>query len=209
MTYGLITERDAHTMNWLLSMVVNTYRGKSAIKTLELGVHNGDTSRGIRDFFLEAKAPHKHIGIDNQRDFAMGSPFPECEFIIGDTMLVSHEVENNSVDFLFIDACHNLPMTIADFVLYKEKVKNRGIVAFHDTGSHIAPFTDYQGQGQKDQPDMYISCRKAIRMLGLPLLPYMKKNTLGDEWLCIIDEADPSRHTGGITAYIKNPDIIG
>jgi hypothetical protein len=194
-----MTELDYKTMDSLLEKVCEQF-SEGIINTLELGVHKGDTSRGIRDFFNSKKRINFHTGIDNQRDFVMDSPFPECRFIIGNTSDVYGQVRDRSQHFLFVDACHNYPMTMLDHLLYSEKVVAGGIIAFHDTGRHISPFTDYQGMGSKEDPDMYISCRKALLRLGL--LPSIQRID-ADGYKLIVDIADDSKHTGGITAFVK------
>lgn len=88
-------------------------------------------------------------------------------------------------------------MTMIDFLLYSAKVKVGGILAFHDTSPNIKPFTDYQGIGSKEDPDNYISCRKAVRKLGLLDNPAVYFS-LG--WDIVFDEYDETFPTGGIIA---------
>lgn len=205
-----MTSLDYKTMDALLGKVCEIFPD-GIINTLELGVHKGDTSRGIRDFFKEKKRINFHTGIDNGRDNGVGltvsSPFPECNFILGNTMEVYNQIRDRSQHFLLFDACHSLPMTMIDSLLYSDKVAIGGVIAFHDTGSHIAPMTDYQGMGSKEDPDMYISCRKALVKLGL--LPngsteYLNTLTTSTgEYRLLMDAADETKHTGGITAFIK------
>lgn len=159
----MMTNTDYKTMDKTLELVS---RGTS-VTTIEIGVNSGRTSRGIRDFFKEKGIKHHHIGIDNKRDFDMPSPFPECEFIVGDSLRVHSLVQDDIADFLLIDGNHNYFYTIADFLHYAPKVKKGGYIAFHDCGAHIPPMQDYQGVGPTDDPDMYIQCRKAVRVMGL------------------------------------------
>ncbi len=42
--------------------------------------------------------------------------------------------ENNSIDIIFIDACHDYDCVIEDITLWLSKVKNGGILAGHDYG---------------------------------------------------------------------------
>lgn len=194
MKYGLMTELDYETMDKTLGLVCARFP-EGIINSLELGVHRGDTSRGIRDFFKEKGRINFHTGIDNQHDLKMGAPFPECHFIIGNTMEVYNEIKPISQHFLLIDANHSYPMTILDFLLYSDKVVPGGYIALHDTGAHIKPFTDYQGMGSKEDPDMYISCRKALSRIG---------EIYTDKYSMIFDLADDTKHTGGITVFQKS-----
>lgn len=192
--YGLITKKDAETLEATLDLVRTWFK---EIRTLELGVREGRTSKGIINYFLERGELVKHTGIDNNRDglsMSMDLRFTDIfTFIAGNTSEVYNQVPDNSQHFIFVDANHSYGSTMLDFLLYSDKVAQGGYIAFHDTGKHIKPFTDYQGMGSKDDPDMYISCRKAIKKLGL-----LDKHP---EWLLIFDEADTNHHTGGITCF--------
>lgn len=190
MEYGMMTHTDYRTMDKTLALVLETFPLNSIhnnITTIEIGVNSGRTSRGIRDFFKEKNISHYHIGIDNQRDFKMEAPFPECRFIVGDSLKVHDQLHDECAHFLLIDGNHNYFYTIADFLHYAPKVKRGGYIAFHDCGPHIPKFQDYQGVGPTDDEDMYIQCRKAVRVMGL------LDNRL-DGYKLIFDEAE----TGGL-----------
>lgn len=170
MQYGMMTTTDYHTMDKTLDLVCRQFPTNiihNKITTIEIGVNSGRTSRGIRDYFAAKQIPHHHIGIDNQRDFKMEAPYPGCEFIIGDSLKVHRAIPDACAHFLLIDGNHNYFYTIADFLHYSPKVKPGGYIAFHDCGPHIPKFQDYQGVGPTDDEDMYIQCRKAVRVMGL------------------------------------------
>lgn len=197
--YGIMPEKDYDTLDKTLQMVHTKFHS-GVINTCEIGVHKGNGSRGIHKFFTERNRINFHTAIDNQHDLPIGVPFEGCNLVIGNSIEVYNQVPDNSQHFLLIDGCHNYPMTMADFLVYSGKVKVGGYVAFHDTGEQIKPMTDYQGMGSKDDPDMYISCRKAVQKLGLlgnPIVYY------GLGWDLILDEYDPKFHTGGIIVVQK------
>lgn len=195
-TYGLMPEQDYRTLDDIFYRLCETFP-TGIINTLEIGVHNGNGSRGIHKFFTDAGRINFHTGIDNQRDFEMDAPFPGCNFIIGNSIEVYNQIPDRSQHFLLIDGCHNYPMTMADFLVYSSKIKQGGFVAFHDTGAHIPAFKDYQGMGSREDQDMYISCRRALLTLGL-----LEGTRAG--WILCHDEADTNFDTGGITSFIKN-----
>lgn len=186
-----MTETDYQTMDKVLGMVLESFP-EGIINTCEIGVHRGDGSRGIHKFITDAGRINFHTGIDNQHDFEMGSPFEGCNFIIGSSIEVYNQLADNSQHFLLIDGCHNYPMTMADFLVYSDKVRVGGFVAFHDTGEQIKPMTDFQGMGSKDDPDMYIACRKAVKKLGL-------FDDTFPGWEYQFSIWDDQFHTGGIT----------
>lgn len=194
-THGWMTKKDAETIAKTLDLVCQQFP-EGVVNTTELGVREGKTSRGIHEYLSKKGRINFHTGVDNQHDIPVPVPFEGCNLIIGNSIEVYNQIADNSQHFLFIDACHSYPMTMADFLVYSSKVRVGGYVAFHDCGEHIKPFTDYQGMGDKLDPDMYIACRKAVKKLGL----------LDDAlhgWELVMDEADPSLHTGGIVVVKK------
>lgn len=195
MNYGLITETDAKTIEKTLDLVCQNFPD-SIVATLELGVRDGRTSRGIHEYLTSKGKINFHTGIDNEKDMPVDIPFDGCNLIIGNSMEVYNQVADYSQHFGFCDANHSLPMTIVDFMCYGSKIKRGGYFAFHDCGQQIKPFTDYQGFGSKEDPDFYIACRKAVKKLGL----------LDDAchgWELVFDEYDPNYHTGGIVVVKK------
>lgn len=198
MTYGIMPEKDYESLDKLLWLVTSIFP-EPDIHTLEIGVHKGNTSRGIKRCLEELYRTCHHTGIDNQHDFKMGSPFPECNFIVGNSVEVYKQVPDDSQHFIFIDGNHSLLFTMCDFLLYKAKLKENGILAFHDCGKQIQPFTDYQGIGARENPDNFISCRNAVEKLGL-------LNGELQGWKIVLDEYDPQFHTGGIFAVKKTFD---
>jgi len=160
MRYGWMPERDYQTMDKILEKVCLTFPN-GVINTCEIGVREGRTSRGIHKFLTDKGRVNFHTGIDNQHDIPTPVPFEGCNLIIGNSIEVYNQIADSSQHFLFIDGNHSYPMTMADFLVYSDKIKENGYIALHDTGRQIKPFTDYQGMGSKEDPDMYISCRKA------------------------------------------------
>jgi len=189
MTYGLMPAKDYETIDRVLEMVLNDFP-QGIINTLEIGVHAGNTSRGVHGFISEKGRINFHTGIDSQKDFAMVAPFDGCNFLVGDSLMVADQVRDNSQHFVFIDGCHNFQYTAADFLMYKDKVIKNGYLAFHDTGMQIKKFQDFQG-GDKNNPYHYIACRDAVSKLGLleDKFPGFK---------LVIDEWDAEYPTGGI-----------
>ncbi len=194
MTYGLMPQKDYETMDKVLELISNDFPS-GIINTLEIGVHAGNTSRGIHSFFLDKGRINFHTGIDSQKDFSMSAPFEGCNFLIGDSLMVSQQIRDNSQHFVFIDGCHNFQYTAADFLLYKNKVIKGGYLAFHDTGSQIKPMQDFQG-GDRNNPYHYIACREAAFQLGL-----LDNKFYGFE--LVMDEWDNSFPTGGILVVKK------
>jgi len=195
MSYGLLTAKDVETIEKTLDLVCQQFP-EGIINTTELGVRDGSTSRGIHAYLSSRGKVNFHNAIDNNHDMSVRIPFDGCNLIIGNSIEVYNCLPDNSQHFIFIDACHSYPMTLVDFLVYSDKIKHGGFVALHDCGRQIKPMTDYQGMGNPEDRDMYISCRKAVNKLGL-----LENKFSG--WDLIFDEYDPNFHTGGIVVVKK------
>lgn len=189
--YGLISATDWLSITKCLDMLKAEC---DTINAFEIGVNAGDTSRAIRDYLGDCL--HVFTGVDNQQDYKMETPFDECEFIVGDSVQVCHELSKNFYHFGFIDANHSFHRVIADFVAYAPKIKVGGILAFHDTAPHIKEFKDYQQVGDKNDPKMYIQVRQALIEIGL------FRNSF-PEWKLLFEDYDPNNEAGGVSCFIK------
>lgn len=196
-SYGLMSQTDFETMDTVLDLVC---KNSGAINTLELGVHKGYTSRGIHDFMVANSRVHFHTGIDNAADLQIEKPYDGCHIIIGNTFEVYNQIPDASQHLIFQDANHSYPMTVLDFWLYCKKLRTGGYYIMHDTGEQIVAFQDYQRLGSKDDPDMFIACRRAAADLGL-LNPRSFVN--GCQFENLIDRWDASSPTGGMLVLKK------
>ena len=194
MTYGIMPEQDYRTMDAILEKVLEDFPD-TVVNTLEIGVHRGLTSMGIRNFVNEKGRQNYHIGIDNLQDTVRPIAVGIDRSLIGDSHLMFSQVADNSQHFIFIDGNHSLRHTKLDFLSYRDKLKKYGYIAFHDSGKMIKPFTDYQKVGDVADADNYICCRRAIMELELFESP--------DLWELVFDVADETKHTGGITCFRK------
>lgn len=117
--------------------------------TVELGVAEGLFSRDI----LRDWKPKLHYMVDLWETFPLpgdvGSeqkwhdsnyenvlklvePFTNYKIIKGHTVSVSGHVPDNSVDLVYIDACHSYECVRDDINAWWDKVKSGGVMAFHD-----------------------------------------------------------------------------
>lgn len=194
--YGLISRTDAEVLEKTIDLICNEFL-KEMIHTCEVGVYSGLTSKGILQYiFNEKKRYTYHTGIDNKRDNEPITSFPEnATLIIGNSNEVYNQLEYNSQHLIFQDACHCFSCCVSSFFCYADKVKVGGYVAWHDAGKHIRPFKDFQ-HGDTDNPDAYISVRKALERIGL-----MINET--SQWRLVFDEADENNKAGGICVFKK------
>lgn len=188
-------EADYHTLDKTLDLVCKTFP-EGVINTVEIGVHKGNGSRGIHKFFEEKSRLNFHTAIDNNHDLTVDIPFTGCNLIIGNSYEVYNQLADNSQHFGLIDGNHSYPITLVDFLVYSDKIRIGGLVAFHDTGKQIPAYKDYQHLGSRSDPDMFIACRKAVKKLGL-------LDNKHEGWKLIYDEFDPNFDTGGIVVVQK------
>jgi len=203
--YGLISRVDAGVIEKTLDLIIEGH--DSDLHITEIGVFDGQTARGIREYVLSKNRGFCYTAIDNNKDKEVLRPFESCNMIIGNSNEVYHRLDDNSQDFIFVDGCHCFAHVISDFFCYAPKVKVGGYFAFHDTGKHIKPFKDFQ-HGDKENPDAYISVRKALRSIGLLLEDLTETTILYAEnilenWELIFDEADETNEAGGICVFKK------
>lgn len=209
--YGLISNTDARTLEKTIDLICNGFNGE-IIRITEIGLYNCETSNGIMDYaWQQHPADIKSVfytGIDNQKDKEIIAP-EWMNLIIGNSNEVYNQLEDNSQHLIFVDGCHCFAHVISDFFCYADKVKVGGCIAFHDTGKHIAPFKDFQ-HGDKNNPDAFISVRKALNKIGMlddfsdnnQTVHFWKAGEL-DNWELIFDEADETNKAGGICVFKK------
>lgn len=222
--YGLISKVDAAVLEKTVDLICKEFNSDRNIKVTEIGIFGGQTARGINEYIqskdwavngIVSKHRCNYIAIDNQKDKTVLPPFEGCNLIIGNSNEVYNQIEDNSQHLCFIDGCHCFAHVISDFFCYAPKVKIGGYLAFHDTGKHIKPFKDFQ-HGDKNNPDSYISARKALGAIGLlededlGFIKYVGYDEWGENdrvriknWELIFDEAYSSDLAGGVTVFKK------
>lgn len=189
-----ITPLDAANLEMAIRVTVLTLKLEE-IKIIEIGVREGYTARGIKEVCDRLSVKLQYTGIDSEHDMPITDPFPGAKVIRKPSNEAVWDIEKAHI--IIVDGCHNLKMTALDFLLYKDHVIQGGLMIFHDTGEHIKLFTDYQGEGDRSNPDNWIACRKALALLGM----YHSPETRG--FILYLDEADPKHHTGGYTMFKK------
>lgn len=118
--------------------------------TVELGVAEGLFSRDI----LEQWKPSKHYLVDMweshpelRGDVASDqvwhnnnytntlkliAPYKQAEVLRGPTIRMAQHVKDNSVDIVYVDACHEYEAVKNDIHAWWPKIKKGGVMAFHD-----------------------------------------------------------------------------
>lgn len=209
MTRGLISELDAQTIEATLRLILDVNR--DVINITEVGLFNCATAIGICEFLQEnGVISIDYTGIDSEKDKPINPP-SWMNYIKGSSNEVYYKLKDNSQDLIFIDANHSFASVIADFYCYASKVKENGYFVFHDVGKHIKPMSGYQS-GEVDNPDSYVSVRKALQAIGLfsgdssgRTLDFTYDFYRADvtNWELIYDRADEMDEFGGICVFKK------
>lgn len=208
--YGLISATDAAVIEKTLDLIIADFPNQP-IRVCEIGIYSGETGKGIKKYIQSKKRECFLTGIDNNAD---GEPIRFARYydkLIGkNSTEAAYLLEDNSQHFLFVDGNHSFAAVVADFFCFAPKVKYDGFFSFHDTGEHIAPFTDYQNTGSKDDPDQYIAVRKALNSIGLiekATDPYYGANERRTKFSrnleLIFDKADLTNPAGGVIVFKK------
>lgn len=198
--YGLISETDAKVLEKTIDLLLADDSHNYQINVTEIGVYGGDTGSGICEYIKSKGRNYWIIGIDSFKDSEVVR-FPYNEMIYGNSNEVYNQIEDNSQHLIFIDSNHSFPYVVSDYYCYRHKVKIGGYLAFHDCADHIKPLTDYQGIGSKEDPDMYISVKKALQAVGLvdPLGKDWANTVTGFEF--VLYDADVNNPAGGISVF--------
>lgn len=210
--YGLISETDARCLEKTMDLIMSENRG-GTLRITEIGLYNCATIDGMYKYIRSKGGEGIFTGIDNEKDKPIeNDQLFWLKFIKGNSSEVYNQIEDNSQHLIFVDGCHCFAHVVSDFFCYADKVKVGGYMAFHDTGKHIKQFKDFQ-HGDKDNPDAYISVRKALDRIGLFSENVTIKTDVGTTkewvgsrqfgWKLILDEADENDEAGGICVLKK------
>lgn len=201
--YGLISKVDSDCLEKTINRICREF-GDEYLNITEIGLFDCGTANGIREYVHTKKRGTCYTGIDNNKDKKITPP-QWMNFIEGNSSEVYNRLEDESQHLIFIDGNHSFPAVVADFFCYASKVSAGGYMAFHDTGIHIKPFKDYQRIGSDQDPDMYISVRKALTSIGLlrKRSPLMADGVFIEDWDLIYDECDPNDEAGGVCVFQK------
>lgn len=84
---------------------------------------------------LEGEETYKHQDMRQLEKLARGVAIKHkgrCEIVKGESLEVAKTIEDESLDFVFIDASHTTPDVIADILAWAPKVKETGLIIGHD-----------------------------------------------------------------------------
>jgi hypothetical protein len=110
--YGLVSFEEAAALERSLARVVERFKGET-LRILEIGVHDGRTSRGIKDYLNSLNVTNVENWAIDIGLWAKEKPYPEMRMIWGDSAETFHLVPLN-LHWVFVDGCHCINHTMAD-----------------------------------------------------------------------------------------------
>jgi hypothetical protein len=182
MKYGSITTIDIR----ILESAISNYRG-GKMRFLEIGVHSGETARGVLDYCNANQISIEYWGIDPNKPEGL---FSGANFVQGDSAESFHLIPDE-LDVVMVDGCHCINHVMLDIIHYQKKVVPGGFMLFHDTGPHLQ-------QTMKDPhgpniPEFHNSVNAAMELIRFPW----------SQWSHYASEFDPASTIGGMACYRK------
>lgn len=199
--YGLISKVDSGAIEKCFDAIYEK-NNNEPIRYLEIGLYNGRTANGVKQYFLSKGYPYEITGIES---FLIGEQmvfFPEdAKLITGSSIEIYNRIPDNSQDFILVDGNHSFPFVVADFFCYKDKIKKGGFICFHDA-SPQTQWKGWQHVGDKDDPDMTIAVMKALEKIGL-IGENNNREWLGFDLHCHEWESAETNDGGGVIIFKK------
>ena len=166
--YGFVREIEADLIDQLLAQVKVQF---GEIRGIEVGVFAAGTTRGIYRWGKENDCPVFLTGIDFEQNRPNPTPDTNYDFHACDSMDAFREITRN-YNFLFVDGCHCVNHSMADFLNYSPFVIVGGYCLFHDTALPTAMGFDVQEQWPQDhsyagKPSSVLGVREGLKKLGL------------------------------------------
>lgn len=183
--FGAISEQDAQVLEGTLEKL------PKKIKFLEIGMHEGDTGRGVKRWCDAHGVELEWWGIDVQQRKV---PFPGATVICGDSAEVYVDIPND-FNGIIIDGCHCRNHVILDTYNYAPKVLPGGFLLFHDAGPQCQgnDFQKYIHQQTRLTPEFHIATLEAFKMIRWP----------HEGWSLFMEKVDPTLPFGGMHSYQK------
>lgn len=185
MQYGALNSDDVI----VLERVLFCFTARR-LRFLEIGVYDGQTARGIRDYCSENGISLEYCGLDNGNQNDGTLPFEGARMIKGDSAESFHLVPAQ-FDVVLSDGCHCVNHVILETIHYGNKVVSGGFMLFHDTSPRIQhTMKDPHGP---NIPEFHNSVNLAHALLRFPFPPWKETDR---RW----NDASP---WGGMAAFQK------
>lgn len=195
--YGLISRVDSNTIEKTFDLIFEQFPNE-VINYTEVGLYNGRTANGVKEYLVSKGKQYNITGIDNFKDGEMLVFFPEdAKLIQGSSIEVYNQLADNSQHLLIIDGNHSFPYVVADFWCFRKKIKRGAYLCFHDASPQTQG-KSWQRMGNDLDSDMNIAVMKALNDIGL-IGENNNREWLGFELIC--HEWDENDAGGGVIIF--------
>lgn len=169
--YGAILQEDVEVLESCLTIVAAACKAQGRFARIcEIGMHDGNTARGIENFFKALGLSMTYWGIDpltaavNQRPRYIPANGLE---VIGDSAEVFNQIPDG-LDLVWVDGCHCRNHVVLDTINFESKVRPGGFICYHD----INP----AGQGRLEEhqyhgpniPEFALAVNQALDLIRFP-----------------------------------------
>lgn len=147
-----------------------TTRADPVVRVVEIGMHDGNTARGIERFVNEQGCRLEYVGIDTDDGSLRPRYVPAGgRVIVGKSTEVFGEV-SGLVDLVWVDGCHCAPCVMVETLFYAPKVRVGGFLCYHDTNPRGQFRSDvgYQYHGPTSDPHFGLAVRRALEIISFP-----------------------------------------
>jgi Methyltransferase domain len=164
--YGFMREIEADLVDKIITRLDVQFH---EVRFLEIGVFGGGTVSGVVNYCREIECPVFASGVDFAQWKPSPPPMDDYDFHDCDSMDAWRNIKGK-YNFLFVDGCHCVNHSMADFLNYSPFVVVGGYCLFHDTS--VATGATVQGEWPQDhsyagkQPSV-LGVREGLKKLGL------------------------------------------
>lgn len=168
--YGLLSKLDIATLHACLVEIAESLPANEPVSILEIGVWNGCTARGMREFLKTIRREIKYTGIESGvgAEAVVKPPFDGARVIIADSVAARRVInDQDRLNLLIIDGCHCLTHACMDFLCYQSLVLPGGFALFHDINPAFQGVEQHHASNDHASMPMRVAVLQAIHLLGL------------------------------------------
>ena len=144
--YGALTPTDIDVLEACMAEVCHD---KPTLWVCEIGVYQGQTARGMRDWCAANGKNIAYWGVEDGSICNPEAPFEMARLVLGKSHLVADSVPDN-MDLVIVDADHGGPQVIMDVMAYAPKVRKGGMMFFHDTAPQVQQTMPERGHPDRE-----------------------------------------------------------
>lgn len=193
--YGAILDEDIEVLEACLRAIMDAKQQPAGsteaistnilprVKVCEIGMHDGNTARGIETFLHTHGFGLEYYGIDPDDGSTRPRVCPNGgHILVGPSNEMFIHVPEG-MDLVWIDGCHCEPCVICDIALFAPKVSVGGFLCLHDTNERGQFRSDagHQYHGPEDSPYFGLAVRHAMKSIRFPW----------PEWELVADRTPP------------------